>query len=372
MVGRYQQTNEMLLPANYDIFVERGIKFGPLVITVYSDLPPLTTPDTPTVTPEGTSGATAWGYQIVAKKTSTSQYSAASTEETTATGNATLDDTNYNRIAWTAVTGANRYDIYRTTASGTPATTGLIGTTSNTFFNDTGVAGDASTPPTTGGPGVVVDLTGYIAHAHARRIPDDTVLQNLSPIITDYTGGEITIGKFTDEQTLNFSTIVNGRWSLVLENGAGDWLPPIMAGAYSVVNSVTRNAPLPIPPPDPAPEPDPVLAYLNVTNVFTVLNTFTGVRVGTNSVGVDYTLTTLDFELTVDATAADVNIQLPAATGTGQVYHVKKIDPTANVVYVLVDGTDLIDGSVSVSLLDQYSDCLLLDAAAGYWDNILS
>ena len=233
----------MLLPAPYDIFVERGIKFGPLVITVYSDLPPLTTPDTPTVTPEGTAGATTWTYEIVAKKSSTSQFSAASTDGTTTTGNATLDSTNYNRIAWDSVTDANRYDIYRTAAGGTPATTGLIGTTANTFFNDTGVAGDGSTPPAIGGPGVVVDLTGFVPHAHARRIPDDTVLQNLSPIITDYTGGEITIGKFTDEQTLNFATIVNGRWSLVLENSSGDWLPPIMAGAYSVVNSVTRNAP---------------------------------------------------------------------------------------------------------------------------------
>ena len=89
----------MLLPAPYDIFVERGIKFGPLVITVYSDLPPLTTPDAPTVTPEGTAGATTWTYEIVAKKSSTSQFSAASADGTTTTGNATLTSTNYNRIA---------------------------------------------------------------------------------------------------------------------------------------------------------------------------------------------------------------------------------------------------------------------------------
>lgn len=233
----------MLLPANYDIFIERGIKFGPVVITVYDDLPPLTTVDTPIVTPQGTAGAVTWTYKIVARKTSTEQFSAASTGGTTTTGNATLTSTNYNRIAWTAVTGANRYDIYRTAAGGTPATTGLIGTTANTFFNDTGVAGDGSTAPATGGPGVVVDLTGYTAHAQARRIPDDTLLQNLSPTITDPTGGEITIPKFTDEQTLTFTSITNGRWSLVLENSTGDWLPAIVAGAYSVSTSVTRNQP---------------------------------------------------------------------------------------------------------------------------------
>src|SRR6185369_15498048 len=150
----------MLLPAPYDIFVERGIKYGPLVITVYDDLPPLTAPDAPTVTPSGTAGAATWRYKIVAKKVSTEQFSAASAQGTTTTGNATLTSTNYNRIAWTAVSDANQYDIYRTTSGGTPATTGLIGTTNNIFFNDTGVAGDGSTAPAVGGPGVVVNLTG--------------------------------------------------------------------------------------------------------------------------------------------------------------------------------------------------------------------
>lgn len=233
----------MLLPAPYDIFVERGIAYGPLVITVYDDLPPLTAPSAPTVTPTGTSGATTWTYKIVAKKSSTSQFSAASSGGTTTIGNATLSSTNYNRIAWTAVSDANQYDIYRTAAGGTPNTTGLIGTTTNVFFNDTGVAGDGSTAPATGGPGVVVNLTGFTAHAQARRIPDDTLLQNLAPTITNAAGGEITIPKFTDEQTLLFKPISNGKWSLVLENSTGDWLPAIVAGAYSVTTSVTRNQP---------------------------------------------------------------------------------------------------------------------------------
>lgn len=232
----------MLLPAPYDIFVERGIAYGPLVITVYDDLPPLTAPDTPTVTPNGTAGVVTWTYKIVAKKVSASQFSAASSQGTTTTGNATLTSTNYNRIAWSAVSDANQYDIYRTAAGGTPATTGLIGTTNNIFFNDTGVAGDGSTAPTVGGPGAVVDLTGYTAHAQARRIPDDTLLQNLAPaILAPATNGQIQIGLFTDEQTLAFKSITNGKWSLVLENSGGNWLPAIVAGAYSVTTSVTRN-----------------------------------------------------------------------------------------------------------------------------------
>lgn len=125
----------MLLPAPFDIYIERGIAYGPLVITVYDDIPP----------PEGT--------------------------------------------------------------------------------------------------GTVVDLTGYGVHAHARRISDDTLLQDLAPVITDAVGGEITIGKFTDEDTLDFKPVKNGKWSLVLESSSGDWLPAIVAGAYSVTTSVTRNQP---------------------------------------------------------------------------------------------------------------------------------
>ena len=90
-------------------------------------------------------------------------------------------------------------------------------------------------------------------------------------------------------------------------------------------------------------------------------------------VGADYTPTTLDFSIGYDATAADPTVaQLPPATGSGQMYYIYKVDITSNVVSVLPDGTDLINGSVSISLLDQYSDCLLMDVSGGNWANMLS
>lgn len=358
----------MLLPAPYDIFVERGISYGPLVITVYSDLPPLPTPSTPTVTPMGTSGASTWGYHVVARKTSTSQFSAGSPEGATITGNATLDSTNYNRIAWTSVSGANVYDIYRVPPGASPLNPGLIGTTNNTFFNDTGVEGNSVPAPTVGGPGAVVDLTGFVAHAHARRIPDDTVLNNLSPVITDESNGQITIGKFTNEQTLNFTRVTNGKWSLVLENSSGDWLPAITAGAYTVVDSVTRNAPLPIPPPVPPPEPSPYIAYVNEANVFTNVNTFSGLKLNVKVIATDYTLTTLDWGVLVDASGGDVAVQLPPSVGSpSQQYYVNKIDSSVNVVNILPDGSDLIEDATSANLTDRWSDLLLLDGSAGIW-----
>src|SRR3990167_489147 len=84
----------------------------------------LATPGSITVTPQWTSGATTWTYKLVAiNATGTTEAGAASS---TATGNATLDGTNYNRLTWTAVTGASGYWIYRTAAGGTPSTTGRI------------------------------------------------------------------------------------------------------------------------------------------------------------------------------------------------------------------------------------------------------
>jgi hypothetical protein len=111
------------------------------------------------------------------------------------------------------------------------------------------------------------------------------------------------------------------------------------------------------------------LALLNSPNIFTDLNTFTGIQIKTQTVTTDYLLTPLDFELLVDATAGPITVSLPPATGTGQIFHIKKIDSTDNIVTVAANGSDLIDGSISVNFADQWADAELIDASPGYWDN---
>ena len=76
----------------------------------------LAAPAMPTVTPQGTPGSTAYGYKITAVNNRGETES--SPEGTTATGNATLNGTNFNRITWTAVAGAIAYRVYKTTPSG--------------------------------------------------------------------------------------------------------------------------------------------------------------------------------------------------------------------------------------------------------------
>lgn len=109
----------------------------------------VTTPAAPTVTNQGTPGAATWTYKIVAKQ-SDGSYSAASAAGSTATGNATLTGSNFNRLTWAAVEGADSYDIYRTVAGTSPTSLGKIGNTTALTFDDTGLAGDAGTAPATG------------------------------------------------------------------------------------------------------------------------------------------------------------------------------------------------------------------------------
>jgi hypothetical protein len=117
----------------------------------------------------GVSGATNWCYAVVA--VTVNGHSAASAPLCVANGNATLTTSNFNLILLNSYSGAISYDIYRTTASGTPNTTGKIGsvgprfvngggtTQSGISFNDTGTAGDATTAPTDNSTGQVLIST---------------------------------------------------------------------------------------------------------------------------------------------------------------------------------------------------------------------
>jgi hypothetical protein len=109
-----------------------------------STVRPLSSPSAPTVAAQGTTGSTSWGYKIAA--CSNSGETMCSSETTISDGNATLSSTNFNRVSWTAVAGAVEYKVYRSTAGGTPSTTGLIKSTVLLTFDDKGVAASGSEP----------------------------------------------------------------------------------------------------------------------------------------------------------------------------------------------------------------------------------
>lgn len=101
----------------------------------------------------GTPATTTWGYKIVAQFTDSS-HSAASDEFDINTGAATINSTDYNALTWTAADGTSSYDIYRVVHGTSPTTLGKIGNQTvvpgDTYiFNDTGLAGDGTTAPST-------------------------------------------------------------------------------------------------------------------------------------------------------------------------------------------------------------------------------
>lgn len=109
-------------------------------------------PGAPLVSPQGTPATTDYSYAVVARNaTGTSKGSASGV---TSTGAATLNGTNYNQLTWTAVPGAESYDIYRVASDGLPSSLGLIGNTTDVSFDDTGLDGDASALPTVNTSGV--------------------------------------------------------------------------------------------------------------------------------------------------------------------------------------------------------------------------
>jgi hypothetical protein len=126
-------------------------------------------PGAPAVANQGSAGSTAYSYKLVAVGVGSSagapRATAASAAGSTATGNATLDGTNFNRLTWSDVLGETAYDIYRTASAGVPATTGKIGTVAagSTQFDDKGLAADGSTPPTvnTTGDGDPIDVLQF-------------------------------------------------------------------------------------------------------------------------------------------------------------------------------------------------------------------
>jgi hypothetical protein len=101
----------------------------------------LSNPTTPTITNVGATGSSSYSYYVVANDGNGGK-TLVSPVGTTATGNATLSSSNYNKITWTAIAGAQSYDILKGD-TGHSIALAVVGTT----FNDTGIASSAYTAP---------------------------------------------------------------------------------------------------------------------------------------------------------------------------------------------------------------------------------
>lgn len=93
-----------------------------------------------------------------------------------------------------------------------------------------------------------------------------------------------------------------------------------------------------------------------------------GIKIAVRTEVGAYTAVATDYLIRADATSAGFTITLPAATGTGQMYHIKKIDSTANVVTIDGAGAETIDGATTKTISVQYSSFTIADVAAGVWN----
>jgi hypothetical protein len=125
--------------------------------------PKRTTSPTPTVTPQGTTGATNYSYKLVAKD-SDGQVAAAGTAGATTTGNAVLDGTNFNRVTWVDSAGAASFDVYRTVGGATQGKIGTVAAGVQTF-DDTGLVANGATAPVVNvsGTGRAQSVAHYLA-----------------------------------------------------------------------------------------------------------------------------------------------------------------------------------------------------------------
>ncbi len=99
-------------------------------------------PGAPTISQSGTTGATPYYYKVTSV-TASGESTGSGTGPTFA-GNAILSGSNYNIVAWSAVSGAATYNVYRSVDN---VTFLLVGNTASTSFHDTGAAAGPATPP---------------------------------------------------------------------------------------------------------------------------------------------------------------------------------------------------------------------------------
>jgi hypothetical protein len=198
-------------------------------------------------------------YQVVGRAGNLQCPAASSVSVTT--GAATLTAVNSITISWVPLPGYLAYDVYRTTAGGSPPTTGLIGSVAGAFnspnvstpalsFTDTGIVADGSTVPSSNTTGAVVgDLNVYgNLNLNALATPAAPVLTILG------TGGSTTItykivarsGSVlvpTGHTPASAGTQTTGANATLTATNAVyiQWQPVVGAVSYDVYRSATNG-----------------------------------------------------------------------------------------------------------------------------------
>jgi len=175
----------------------------------------------PAVEVNGASGTTSWRYAV--EPVLADGPSPLSPDGFTDTGNATLTGSNFNRISWSPFLGALSYNVYRTRveAGGTPSEVGLIGSTDQTTFDDTGLAATAALPHRSHGISHVA-----IGRATGNAISPNTNVGNnfqMDPVFDVTSVASVTI--HNDFAVFNFTAngLPNAYYVIEVQNSQQDF-----------------------------------------------------------------------------------------------------------------------------------------------------
>lgn len=114
---------------------------------------------------------------------------------------------------------------------------------------------------------------------------------------------------------------------------------------------------------------------ITITNLFgtippSILFTITSFRLATvTKISTDspYTVLVTDFSIICNAVGGAIVVNLPAATGSGRLLEIKKIDASANLVTPTTNGAELLDGFTTQTLTAQWEAITIQDTASGVW-----
>jgi hypothetical protein len=136
---KFRQSNDVLFLVHPNHEPRKLNRLGAAnwTLTTTTFAPVQAAPTGVTVTPQGTPGSTTYNYQVTAVAEETFEESLVASGSTS-TGNATLSSTDFNRITWTAASGAEKYNIYKEDNG----IYGFIGSSETLQFDDDNIEAD--------------------------------------------------------------------------------------------------------------------------------------------------------------------------------------------------------------------------------------
>lgn len=86
------------------------------------------------------------------------------------------------------------------------------------------------------------DISGWTPWAEVRSNPDQTLILNLNPFISNGPGGIVTVPAIQDEQTI---LLPEGKykWDFTMEDPGGQRFGPYIRGSFNIKSKITQGAP---------------------------------------------------------------------------------------------------------------------------------